>query len=301
MKHLLKIGTRGSALALRQTQIIEGLLHPCNPDLEIKKIIITTSGDRDKTTPLNQIGGKGIFIKELEQALLTGEIDCAIHCFKDITAAMHPSLELCAFLPPESSADVLVSQNNRRLIDLPAGSRIATSSMRRKILAERIRPDINTVEVRGNVDTRLKKIDNNEFEGIILSEAGLIRLGMQARVAERFNQDEFPPAPGQGVLAIQARKVDTLNKDILTAINDREQELKSRMEMRFLEIVGFDCNVPLGLFTTTNEESITMKGFISDISGSRFHESFITGAKSHSIMLAEELGRRFLSWRKNLS
>jgi hydroxymethylbilane synthase len=272
----IRLGTRGSKLALCQADIITKRLHSKYPQLEIERVVIQTSGDKDQTSSLKEIGGKGVFIKEIEAALLSNQIDFAVHSFKDITSEMPTALELVAFLTPETSKDAFLSRDKTKIKDLPAGSRVATSSTRRRFLLKEERPDLTFVDVRGNVETRLKKLQSGEFDGLVLSEAGLVRLRLTEHVTETFNQETFLPAPGQGVIAIQTRKSDQKSKDILACIGDSEQTLISKAELVFLDVVGFDCNVPLGVLVTPSVDGYRMDIVISNESETSVYRDSIS-------------------------
>jgi hydroxymethylbilane synthase len=258
MQPRIVIGTRGSNLALAQARIAAARLTRINPTLGVELRIITTTGDRNRQARLSDIGGKGVFIRELEQALLDKTIDIAVHSFKDITAHLHPGLGLAAFFCPESVCDVLVARSNAPLSGLPKNALIGTGSMRRVALLSRLRPDLRFAPIRGNIDTRLAKLDRGECDGIVLSEAGLIRLGLEARIAERFDPCSFFPAPGQGVIALELRQEDRVRYE---AAGDALQRAVSLAELSLLEHLGFDCRTPMGVHTQLSNEVLHMSGF----------------------------------------
>ncbi len=246
----IRIGSRGSALAMWQANHAKSLLP--NHDVEIK--IIKTEGDlSDK--PLSEIGGKGVFIKSLELALLNNEIDIAVHSFKDVTSDLAPGLQLSGFLKPESVRDALI-------VGKAPVKTIATGSLRRIQLLKKLRPELKTVDIRGNVDTRLKKLDEGQFDGLILSEAGLIRLGLNDRVTESLDPMSFVPAPGQGVICFETREGELT--DLCDSISDPEQLIISRIERQLLEEIGFDCTVPLGVYSELKDDKILMRVFLND-------------------------------------
>jgi hydroxymethylbilane synthase len=258
MQSRIVIGTRGSKLALAQARIAAARLTRVFPSLCVEQRVITTTGDQNRQARLSDIGGKGVFIRELEQALLDKTIDIAVHSFKDITAHLHPGLELAAFFTPESVCDVLVSRSNTPLAGLPQNALIGTGSMRRVALLSRLRPDLRFAPIRGNIDTRLVKLDRGECDGIVLSEAGLIRLGLHDRIAERFDPRTFFPAPGQGVIALELRQED---KGRYEAAGDALQRVISLAEFSLLEHLGFDCRTPMGVHTQLSNDILHMSGF----------------------------------------
>ena len=264
MANSIRIGTRQSPLALKQTDIIAKKLTEADPSITIEIVPISTAGDDDKTTPLWQIGGKGVFIKTLEQALLDNRVDIAVHSLKDVTSELPENLELAAFLVPESCSDVLILKKGYTLSDLNAGATIGTSSLRRKALLKRDYPHLKPVDIRGNVETRLNKVFSGELDGVILSEAGLIRLGLEHHISYRFDKNTFLPAPGQGVIAVECRKDNAIAQQYCALLNDKHQSIISKAELLFLKTVGFDCRDPLGLYTLITDNRLTMKAFKSN-------------------------------------
>jgi len=295
IKQRIIIGSRGSALARAQTEIVARKLHAKLPGLDIQKKFITTTGDRDQKSLLRDIGGKGIFIKELEQALLDGEIDIAVHSFKDVTSELAPGCTLAAFLAPESVSDVMITRYGVTLDDLKRGARIGTGSMRRKALLARIRPDLVTAEIRGNIDTRLAKVDSGEYDAIMLSEAGLIRLGLTDRISVRFDPSSFYPAPGQGVITIETRCNDVTSQTVAQQAGDASQELISTAELTLLTTVGFDCRTPLGVHTTTTKSTIAMCGFFITPDTGEFREGSITGSTDDPVGAGKALAKLLFS------
>jgi len=231
----IRLGTRASQMALAQAEIVKSKLIAQNPTLTVEICPIITQGDKDLTTPLYEIGGKGVFIKELEKALLDNTVDIAVHSLKDMTSTLATGLHLISFLPAEAVTDALVLKSPYlSFADLPSGAVIATGSLRRKALLKKIRSDISTVDIRGNVITRLEKLQTENFHGLLLSEAGLIRLNRQHLISEHFSAKTFCPAPGQGVIAIETRQQDEKVNAICLSINDQQQHLKSTTELAFL-------------------------------------------------------------------
>jgi hydroxymethylbilane synthase len=294
------IGTRGSKLARAQADIVvQRLLHQF-PHQEIETRIIVTSGDRNQHSRLSEIGGKGIFIRELEQALIDGTIDIAVHSFKDVTSQLAPSLSLVGFFTPESVCDVLVTKGNRPLAFLPPNARVGTGSMRRRALLHRIRPDIRLSDVRGNIDTRIAKVDRGEYDGILLSEAGLVRLGLEDRISERFDPYTFYPAPGQGVITLEARTDDADMRELGQKIGDARQRTISTAEFALLTTIGFDCRTPLGVYTKVKNDILLMCGFFIDYTTWEFRENSVEGRCDIPEKTGKELALKLLG-RKEAS
>ncbi|CDR32867.1 Porphobilinogen deaminase [Criblamydia sequanensis CRIB-18] len=297
----VRLGTRGSKLALAQSHIVKEKLRIAYPDLEFLIIPISTKGDLDLTSPLSEIGGKNVFIKELEWALLENRIDIAVHSLKDITSSLMPELKLSAFLQAEAVNDVLLTKKKLDSLDeLPLGSRIATGSMRRRALLKKIRPDLQTLDIRGNVLTRIEKLENETFDGLILSEAGLLRLGLQNLISYRFDPFTFCPAPGQGVIALETRVEDFFIEGLCDSINDKNQAIKSKTELSFLERVHFDCSAPLGLYAyLEGKEHIKLFGFLASEKMDRYIEETLCFPIEERLDAAKVLSELFLNWRKS--
>lgn len=260
----IRIGTRGSKLALAQAAIVESALKTHYPDAEITTHEITTQGDKDTLTPLYELGGKGIFIKEVEAALVSNEIDIAVHSFKDITTNIAPGTILSAYLKPESQADCLVSTKYKSLEDIPDGAIIETASLRRKALLKDHFPTLKTRDIRGNVGTRLKKhIALADSAAVMLSEAGLIRLSLSDQIIHRFPPTQFLPAPGQGVITLQCRENDTETASSCKAITDPQQTQISNLEFALLKEIEFNCSVPLGVYSQIESGKLKIQIHVS--------------------------------------
>jgi hydroxymethylbilane synthase len=294
MPQSIILGTRGSALALRQAGIVSSRLKPLCPGVKIDISVITTSGDLRRDESLSEIGGKGVFIKELERALLKRRIDIAVHSMKDVTSRLADGLSLSGFLAAESVRDVLVYREQVPFERIPAGAVIGTGSMRRKVLLSKLRPDLATKNIRGNVETRIKKVRLGEYDGVIVSEAGLIRLGRTADISHVFDPAVFYPAPGQGVIALQTRKDDAQSIALCDSITDPRQRIVSEAEYAFLSTLGFDCRQPLGVYSTLLENRLAMKGFFSDPETSVFFEHEVQGQADASRDVGRELAEKFL-------
>jgi hydroxymethylbilane synthase len=246
MKQKITIATRGSRLALRQSEIVKDLLLQRFPELIVGFLEVTTTGDIDQTTPLSAFGNTGVFVKGLEQKLLSGEADLAVHSLKDVPADSNPELMLAAFPQREDPRDVLVTLNGISLEDLKPGSIIGTSSPGRQEQLKILRPDLVFKSIRGNVDTRVNKVLNGEYDATILAAAGLNRLGYTIPSENYFSLDEIVPSPGQGALVIQANKTNTGVVEMIKQINDETIEKQVLAERRFMQIIGGGCKYPVG-------------------------------------------------------
>ena len=245
MNKTLRIATRKSALALWQTNHVKALLRAAHPDLEIELVKIVTEGDRILDRPLAEIGGKGLFLKELERAMLDGEADLAVHSMKDVPASMADGLVLDAVLPRANPYDALVSRDGRPLADLPAGSRIGTSSLRRKSQLLALRPDLVVIDLRGNVDTRLRKLDEGQYDAIILACAGLERLGWGDRITETLQPPDWLPASTQGIIGLQCREDDRATRALIQPLADAGAMVVASAERAVARVLQATCQVPL--------------------------------------------------------
>ncbi|MGC9142081.1 MAG: hydroxymethylbilane synthase [Caldimicrobium sp.] len=293
-KTLLRVGTRGSKLALAQTDWVITQLKKYYPQLEIEKIIIKTTGDKILNAPLSKIGGKGLFVKEIEEALLRGEIDFAVHSMKDVPSQVPKGLEVSIILERESPFDVWIS-NFESLERLPDFSKVGTSSLRRFSQIKRLRKDLVIEPLRGNVDTRLRKWREGKYEGIVLAEAGLKRLGIEIKY-RRFSLEEMIPAVGQGALGIELREEDEEVKGVLKVIHSEKTALAVRAERAFLKTMEGGCQVPLGAYAFFQNGDLVITGFISDLEGERFYKHSVKGppleAEKLGVNLAQELLKR---------
>ncbi|MCP1225059.1 hydroxymethylbilane synthase [Sebaldella sp. S0638] len=260
------MGTRGSLLAVAQAETVKKMLAEKIPGLEIEIKKIVTSGDKDQTT---NWGGdsslKSMFVKEIEKELLEGTIDFAVHSMKDMPQISPKGLINACFPIREDNRDVLVSKNNTVFSEMPAGSVIGTSSLRRKSAVMELYPDMEIKPIRGNIHTRLGKLDSGEYDGIILAAAGLIRTGLENRISEYIDPEKMPPAPAQGILCVQCRENNDEILEILKEIDDRETRIVCEAEREFSRIFDGGCHTPMGCFAVIKGEEIFLKGmFCSD-------------------------------------
>lgn len=279
----IRIGTRGSRLALAQAHWFADALRELGQQAELE--IIKTSGDRFVDRPLRDIGGKGLFVKEIEQALLDGTIDCAVHSMKDLPAELAPGLVLAAVPRREHAHDVVISEDGRALSNLPEGARVGTSSTRRKAFCLHARPDLDIVELRGNVDTRLRKLGTGEVDAILLAAAGLNRLGLEPAGLHALEPPGFLPAIGQGALALESR--DDHVASILTALDHSATNDATRAERAVLAALGGSCHTPIAAHAICDGEALSLHAAIAAPDGSR-----IVRAQGESSRPAgEQLGR----------
>ena len=290
----LKVGTRGSKLALAQTDWVISKLKIKFPNIEVEKVIIKTTGDKILDSPLSKIGGKGLFVKEIEEALLRDEIDFAVHSMKDVPSQAPEGLEVSIIPERESPFDVWVS-DFESVKELPPSAKVGTSSLRRMVQIKRLRGDVEVLTLRGNVDTRIRKLKEGLYDGIILAEAGIKRLGLEL-VYKRFSLDEMVPAVGQGALGIEVRRDDNHLKELLKqALHSPETALCVSAERAFLRVMEGGCQVPLGAHAYIQGGKLVIVGFISDLHAERFYKEVMEGPCNDGINLGEALAKRLLA------
>ena len=265
----LTYATRRSALALAQCRAFVATLRERHPDLELVELLVVTTGDKIQDRPLSEVGGKGLFVKEIEEALLDGRADLAVHSIKDVPGLLPKGLSLSCVPPREDPRDVLVAPEHRTLAGLPKGARVGTSSLRRKLSLLAARPDLDVVPLRGNVDTRLSKLDRGEVAAIVLAHAGLLRLGLGGRATDVFSPDVSLPAVGQGALGIETRADDTETRGLLDALHDREAAVRVAAERGVLLALGADCTTPIAAHAERVEGRMRLRAFVADADGSR--------------------------------
>jgi hydroxymethylbilane synthase len=270
MNKFVRIGTRGSALARWQTDYVAGLLKAAHPGLRVEVEIITTTGDRVLDTPLPLVGGKGVFTAELESALHNGSIDFAVHSLKDLPTETPTGLVVGAVPERENPLDVLVSRSQFTLGSLPNGAAVGTSSRRRAAQLLHQRPDLNLIDIRGNVDTRIRKALDaaGDYDAIVLAYAGIKRLGHEDLISQILSADEMLPAPGQGALGIQCRD-ETSSLDLLKPINHVETYLAVTSERAFLAGLGGGCSLPVAAYATWQQACLTLQGRVTTPDGGR--------------------------------
>jgi hydroxymethylbilane synthase len=264
----LILATRRSQLALAQARAWLSTLVAAHPGLQVDELHVVTTGDRITDRPLQQIGGKGLFLKEIEEALVAGEADFAVHSVKDVPSELAPGLVLAAIPVREDPRDAFVSRSGQRFRELPAGATVGTSSLRRSSLLRAARPDLRYVPVRGNVDTRLRKVQDGEFDAVVLASAGLRRLGLGDRVTELFDTDLSLPAVGQGALGIECRAGDHALIELLRATHHEETARAVACERAVLRAVDGSCQVPIAAYAVREGEQIWLRAMLAREDGS---------------------------------
>ena len=287
---LLRLGTRKSKLALWQANFVKEKLEALGCKVEI--VPITTTGDKILDAPLAKIGGKGLFVKEIENALLAGEIDLAVHSLKDVPITIPEGLTLSAIMEREEPYDVLISRNGKKLEELPSGAVVGTSSLRRQVQIKRRRRDLKVEILRGNVDTRLRKLKEGLYDAIVLAYAGVKRMGLSGEISQVL--EDFIPAVGQGSLAIETRAEDERVINFVKVLNHQESWLRAVCERAFLRELQGGCQVPIGAYAWIEGDRIKIKGFISDLEGERFLEGYEEGSLQESEEVGKRLAQRLL-------
>jgi hydroxymethylbilane synthase len=291
----LVIGTRGSALARWQAGEIGRRLCNAHPGLEVHEEIIVTAGDRFQSGPIIDVGGKGVWVEEIERALLAKKIDLAVHSMKDVPAELAPGLAIVAIPPRADPRDAIVSRSGAGLLALPPGSRVGTSSLRRVCQVRAARTDLAVEVLRGNVDTRLRKVADGVVDAAVLASAGLDRLGFSAHITERLDVDRMLPAIGQGALAIEARADDERVVSLCRALADPTAEVTVAAERALLAGLGVGCRTPVAGHATLTDGQLTLAGLVGRPDASEMIRETISGAPAEAAALGAELARRLLS------
>lgn len=294
---LLTIGTRGSLLALAQAHLVQRLLaeaHQVSPEAIAIKVI-STSGDRITDRPLSEAGGKGLFSKEIEAALEAGEVDLGVHSSKDLASELPAGLALVAFLEREDVRDAFVSLRHADLAALPEGAKLGSSSIRRAAQMKRARPDLEIVPFRGNVDTRLGKLEAGVAEATLLAAAGLHRLGKADRITAYLDPHQFLPAPAQGAIGIETREDDTRTRDLVAVLDHAPTSTSIAAERGLLATLDGSCRTPIGAFTELTTNSLKLTAEILSPDGREFYRDSVEGLPGEAKTLGAGLGRRLLA------
>lgn len=291
----LRIATRKSALALWQAEHVAGLLRIAYPDLRVELVPLTTRGDEILDKPLATIGGKGLFLKELEVAMLEGHADLAVHSLKDVPSSLEPGFTLPAILPRADAADAFVSNDYANLAALPNGARVGTSSLRRQAQLRAVRPDLELLDLRGNVGTRLQKLDAGHYEAILLACAGLERLGLHDRIRSRLAAPTWLPAPGQAAIAIEARSDQPAILEALAVLDDADTRLAVTAERTMNHVLGGSCTVPVGAWCMVTERGLHLRGMVGEVSSGRLLVAEATDAGDDAVKLGNEVAQALLA------
>ena len=289
---VLRLGSRGSKLALWQAEFVQFEVERASArKVEIERI--KTTGDMILDGPLSRVGGKGLFVKEIEEALLSGRIDLAVHSMKDVPTDLPPELEIAAITKREDPRDAFLSDKVKRFEDLPEGARVGTSSLRRQTQLLSLRPDLVVLDNRGNLDTRIRKMQEGKFDAIILAAAGLRRLGWEQRITQVLSEEVSLPAIGQGALGIEIRRDDAETRDAVTFLDDRNTSFAVRAERGFLKRLEGGCQVPIAAYGRTDGDALFLRGLVGRPDGSEIVRGSANGTvadpEALGVALAEQL------------
>lgn len=286
------VGSRGSNLALTQTNWVISELKKHHPNIEFEVKIIKTKGDLIQNVSLDKIGDKGLFVKEIEQQLLDKKIDIAVHSMKDMPSSLPEGLKFAGVPKREDIRDVLILKEGYNFLDdLPEGAKIGSGSKRRKYQLLKHRPDLNIVPIRGNIETRMKKIEDENLYGVILAAAGLKRAGLEEKISCYLDIDTVIPAPAQGALGIEIRKGDPKVEEVLDCIKDEVSQIQVSAERGFLDGINGSCHIPIGAYCMVNGENISLTGLYGDEEGKKLITKTIEGKKSEARELGIELAK----------
>ena len=289
------IGSRGSQLALWQANWVKSELERIHRGVEVKIKVITTSGDKIQDVPLAKIGGKGLFVKEIEEALLSKEVDIAVHSMKDVPMMLPEELHISVITKRENPLDALIYKNGEKLADLPIGSFIGTSSLRRSSQLLKYRSDFKIGALRGNVDTRLKKLEDGKYDAILLATAGLNRLGWTNKITEEVSHDILLPAMGQGALGIETHRDDFIAQGMISSLDDKLSHSAVNAERAMVGALDGGCQVPIGSYATVDNNLITLRGLVASLDGKKIYKHIKTGPVDDAINIGHALGVQLLS------
>ncbi|NTV42315.1 MAG: hydroxymethylbilane synthase [Syntrophobacteraceae bacterium] len=291
---VLRIGTRGSLLALNQSEWVKGTLEKLWPDLAVELRIIKTTGDRILDVPLAKVGGKGLFVKEIEDALLAGTVDLAVHSMKDVPSALPAGLRIGAIPEREDPRDVFISTNYGSVSELPMGARVGTSSLRRSAQLKSLRSDLHVETLRGNLDTRLRKLGEGLYDAIILAAAGLHRMGWREKITAYLDPAQFLPAIGQGALGIEVRSDDNEVARLIGPLHHPETAHAVEAERGFLKELEGGCQVPIGGFARVDGAEVELTGLVASLDGTVIIRRSLRGPREEAAEIGRRLAREVL-------
>ena len=294
-KDIVRIATRRSPLALWQAEYVKAALEKAHPGIRVELVKMVTQGDKILDTPLAKVGGKGLFVKELETGMLRGEADIAVHSMKDVPVEFPDGLHLATICPREDPRDAFVSNRYSTFASLPEGARVGTSSLRRQCQLRKQRPDLQVLDLRGNVNTRLKKLDDDKYDAIILAAAGLIRLGFQERIREFLSPQTSLPAIGQGAVGIECRIDDERIHSLLAPLNDETTRIRVSAERAMNNRLEGGCQVPIAGYAELNGDELWLRGLVGRPDGSHVIEGETKGSASQAETLGTALADDLLA------
>lgn len=292
---MLKIATRKSPLALWQAEFVKSKLETIYPDLKVELVKMTTQGDQILNSPLSKIGGKSLFIKELEVGIMEGRADIAVHSMKDVPYELPQGFEIGAILQRESPFDAFVSNDFNSIQDLPVGARLGSCSLRRIVQVKALRPDLEILDLRGNVNTRLKKLDDGEYDAIILACSGLARLGFDNRIKQDLSPDDSLPAVGQGALGIEIEANDHEISSLIKPLIHKKTQIEVSAERALNATLQGGCSVAIGAFATSEDSKLTLSGMVGNVDSGEIIRVQETGETSKPIDLGIRAAKKLLS------
>ncbi len=295
MSREIRIATRKSRLAIWQAEHVAARLVAAHPGLVVRLLPMVTEGDRIQDRALATVGGKGLFIKELETAMLSGEADIAVHSMKDMPAALPPGLAIGAALERADPRDAFISLRHDSLAALPHGARVGTSSLRRQSQLRHVRPDLEILVLRGNVETRLRKLEAGEFDATVLATAGLERLGLAARIREYLAPETMLPAVGQGVIGIEYQQADSEIRALIAPLEHATTRIRLEAERAFAARLGGSCQSPIAAYAELSGETLKLRGFVGSPDGATIFADGITGTARDAVQLGTTLAERLLA------
>nr|WP_279614588.1 hydroxymethylbilane synthase [Syntrophobacter fumaroxidans] len=291
---MIRIGTRGSMLALKQSGNVKAAMEALWPGLRVELQVVRTTGDKILDVPLAKVGGKGLFVKEIEDALLARTVDLAVHSMKDVPAILPEGLEIGAIPKREDPRDVIVTRTGKGIADLPMGGRVGTSSLRRASQIRKLRPDIEIANLRGNIETRLRKLTEGAFDAIILAAAGLHRMGWQNRVTSYLDPADFLPAIGQGAIGIELRCDDGEVRELLAPLHDPDTHVAVEAERSLLRTLEGGCQVPIGGHAHLVDGTLTLSGMVASIDGEELFRASRAGSPAQARKIGRDVGMELL-------
>jgi len=288
------LGSRGSRLALWQANHVKKLLEDEYHDLSVTIKVIKTTGDKETSKPLAEIGGKALFLKEIEEQLVAGKVQAGVHSLKDVPGVMPKGLVLSAILKRDDPRDVFISKKYQSLLQLPKKAKVGTSSLRRRAQLKNFRPDFEIVPLRGNVETRLRKLHSGKMDAIVLAAAGMARLGMSSKITEYLPTTLMLPAVGQGAIAIEIREEDDVARRLLDPLNDQETMIAIQAERSFMKTLDGDCRAPIAAYAEVHGQNLKITGMIASPDGRELIRDRMEGNIRDSVSLGENLAKQLM-------